>query len=147
MSNLTKFFLTASFLVLGGVSAANAQITNGSAVKVVVPDSFVVNNESFSAGVYTIERTPSTVDSPSLLIIRGENGEAMLFDTIISRPSKAANETELIFDNVGGTNILSEIIVEGQPTAYRITKTKAQKRMIAEGVSVSQVVTVANTGF
>lgn len=147
MANLTKFFLAASFLVLGGISAANAQIAYGSAVKVFVPDAFEINNTSFSPGVYTIERTPSQVDSSSFLLIRGENGKGMLFDTIFAPVDNVKNESELVFENIGGTNVLSEIVVSGQPMAYRITKTKEQKRKIAEGVAAVHVITVADTAF
>ena len=64
MFNLTtKFILAVSVLFIGGVSAASAQLTDGEALKVSVPSAFVVSDKSFPAGVYTIERTPSTNDS------------------------------------------------------------------------------------
>lgn len=147
MFNLkAKFILAAAVLFIGGVSAANAQLVNGSSIKVNVPNSFVVRDETFEAGTYTIERTPSTADAPSLLIIRGE-GETMVFDTIISNSNEAAGNTQLVFDTVGGTNYLSGIVVKGQTTKNEIAKTKTQKRMIANGEAVRTVITITNTGF
>src|SRR5438105_4888082 len=104
MFNLTgKFLLAASVLILGGFTAANAQLANGEGLKVNVANSFTVSDKSFPAGTYTIERTASTADSPSMMIIRGENGEAMIFDTIIGQSNEPAAESELVFESAGGT--------------------------------------------
>ena len=43
---------------------------NGEALKISVPNAFVVSDKSFPAGVYTVERTPATNDSPTLLVIQ-----------------------------------------------------------------------------
>jgi hypothetical protein len=147
MFNLkAKFMLAAAVLFIGGVSAANAQLVDGSSIKVSVPSSFVLRGEIFEAGTYTIERTPSTVDSPSLLVIRGE-GETMIFDTIVDRTNETAKNTQLVFETIGGTNYLSAIVVKGQTTKNEIARSTAQARAIADGVSVSQTVMIANTGF
>lgn len=141
-----KFILAAAFLFIGGVSAANAQLANGSVVKVNVPSSFVLRDETFPAGTYTIERTPSTADSPSLLVLRGE-GETIVFDTIIARSNDAAANTQLVFDTVGGTNYLAAIVIKGQTVRNEIAKSKAQAQSIAEGVSIRFILTITDTGF
>lgn len=147
MFNLkSKFMLAAALLFLGGVSAANAQLVNGSTINVAVSSPFVLRDKTFDAGVYTIERTPSTIDSPSLLILRGE-GETMVFDTILGRSEVAVDNTQLVFETIGGTNYLSAIVVKGNTTKNEIARSKAQARAIADGVSVSQTVMIANTGF
>ncbi len=147
MFNLkTKFMLAAAVLFLGGVSAANAQLVNGSTINVAVANPFVLRDKTFEAGVYTIERTPNTTDSPSLLIIRGE-GETMIFDTMVGRANEVGENTQLVFETVGGTNYLSAIVVKGSTTKNEIARSRAQARAIADGVSVSQTVTIANTGF
>ena len=54
MFNLTtKFILAASVLILGGVSAASAQLTNGEALKVSVPSAFVVSDKTLSKASLT----------------------------------------------------------------------------------------------
>jgi hypothetical protein len=147
MFNLkAKFMLAAAVLFIGGVSAANAQLVDGSAIKVAVPSSFVLRGETFEPGVYTIERTPNTADAPSLLIIRGE-GEAMIFDTMISNAKTAAGDTQLVFDTIDGRNYLTAIVVKGQTTKNEIARSKAQKLAITNGASVTQTIMIANTGF
>ena len=99
-----------------------------------------------TAGVYTIERTPSTIDSPSLLIIRDSKGKGVVFDTIASRSSQPARATQLIFDNVGGTLFLSQIWVKGATTANEIPMTKNERQMIAR-TPVEKVIMTTETGF
>ena len=147
MFNLkAKFILAAAVLFIGGVSAANAQLVDGSSIKVAVPNSFVLRGETFKAGTYTIERTPNTADSPSLLILRGE-GETMVFDTMVSGINTVADTTKLVFDTVDGTSYLRSILVRGQNVKNDIARSKAQARAIANGVSVTETVVIANTGF
>lgn len=145
----TKLFLAVSVFVLSGFSAANAQIANGTSIKVSVPTAFTLKDESFDAGVYTIERTPTTADSPSLLVIRGENGVSMIFDTMTARSNRDAGSTQLIFDTVGDTNYLTGIAVKGQSGITEIIKTKKQSAKLAtETVSKRIYLTIAETsGF
>ncbi|HQZ95057.1 MAG TPA: hypothetical protein PLP21_02000 [Pyrinomonadaceae bacterium] len=147
MFNLkAKSLLATAVLFLGGVVAANAQISNGSIITVSVPNSFVVKDSTFEAGVYTIERTPNTSDSPSLLILRG-NGEAIIFDTVVSSSDEVSATTQLVFDTVGDTNFLSEILVKGSASKNELMKTKAQKKVMSESSSVRNYLTITNTGF
>ena len=147
MFNLkAKSLLATAVLFLGGVVAANAQISNGSIITVSVPNSFVVKDSTFEAGVYTIERTPNTSDSPSLLILRG-NGEAIIFDTVVSSTDEVSATTQLVFDTVGDTNFLSEILVKGSASKNELMKTKAQKKVMSESSSVRNYLTITNTGF
>ncbi|CAN5336482.1 hypothetical protein BH10ACI2_BH10ACI2_18370 [soil metagenome] len=148
MFNLTtKIVLAASIFIVGGVSAANAQITNNSSIKATVASSFVIKDQTFPAGIYTIERTPSTIDSPSLLVIRGDNGDAMIFDTIIGQSNETANSTDLVFETAGGTCYLSRIVIKGQTAVNDIPKTKNQISKIAADAANRQVLTIANTGL
>ncbi len=147
MFNLkAKFLLAAAVLFIGGATAANAQLVNGSTIKVSVPNSFVLRDETFQAGNYTIERTPSTADAPSLLILRG-NGNTIIFDTIVSSSNKTSATTQLVFDTVGDTNFLSEILVKGSTIKSAIAKTKSQKKVMSENASVRNYLTITNTGF
>ena len=144
MSSLKAIIFTA-VLLIGGITVANAQIGQGAVLKVDVPNSFVVGGTTFAAGQYTIERTPSIIDSPSILIIRG-NGKGIVFDTIASRSSKPASSTQLVFDNVGGTLFLSQIWVKGATTANEIPMTRNERQMIANN-PVNKVVISTPTGF
>lgn len=145
MFNLKNFF-AAAILFIGGVTAANAQLVDGTSIKVNVPNAFVLRDETFEAGEYTIERTPSTIDAPSVLIMRG-NGDAIIFDTMIAPTNGATASTQLVFDTVGDVNYLTEIVIQGQGSKNEIPKTKSQKKATADVSSVRHYLTITNTGF
>lgn len=147
MFNLkAKSLIATAILFLGGVVVANAQISDGSIITVSVPNSFVLKDTTFEAGVYTIERTPDTSDSPSLLILRGK-GDAIVFDTIVSNTSETAANTQLVFNTVGDTNFLSEILVKGTTAKNEVPRTKAQKKAMSEISGVRNFLTITNTSF
>lgn len=142
----TKIIAIFSAVILGGLSIS-AQIPEGSAITVAVPHAFTVKDKTFDAGVYTIQRTPITVDSSSLLVLRGENGKSMVFDTMLSRSNTDAPSTQLVFDTVGDTNFLTAIVVKGQVVKNEIPKTKAQTRALTEGSARRHFLTITDTGF
>lgn len=121
-----KLMLAALVLSMGMISTMNAQVEPGTTLRFFVDSNFAVNGESFPAGEYTIERTPNTSDSPSLLIIRGE--KSMIFDTMVSDSRVAAERTELVFDNIDGVNYLAAIAVEGHTSKNELRSAKAQLR-------------------
>lgn len=118
--------VAALVLSIGAIANVSAQVEPGTTLKFFVANDFVVNGTSFPAGEYTVERTPSTADSPSLLIIRGE--KSMIFDTIVADSREVADRTELIFDNVDGVNYLSAITVAGQTSRNELPSAKAQMK-------------------
>ena len=142
MSNLKSIFLAAA-LIVGGITVANGQLTQGSVMRVEIPTSFVIMDKTFPAGEYTLERTPSIIDSPSLMILRGE-GKAIVFDSIAARSSRAPHNSQLIFDIVGGTNYLSKIEVKGTNIAIAIPQSKSVKNN--RGPVTQRTLTV-DTGF
>ena len=144
MSNLKTVFL-AAILTIGGMTVANAQISQGSVLKVNIPNSFVLADTTFAAGKYTIERTPSTTDSPSLLILRGKS-DSVIFDTIAETSGAPAKSTQLVFDKVDGTYFLSQIWIKGATAANEIPISRSQRQMIARG-PVHKVVITTETGF
>lgn len=141
-----KTLVAVAVLVLGGISAANAQIVDNSAIKIAVPSPFVLRGETLPAGVYTIARTPGKSDSPSLLILRGE-GETVVFDSMIGPAERDVKNTQLVFDTINGVNYLTDILVKGQSSKNSIVRSKAQTRALASGVAVSKTVMIAETGF
>lgn len=142
-----KFMLAVAILIVGGVSAASAQLVGGTALKFSVATPFVLKDKSFPAGNYTIERTPSSIDAPSLLILRGDHREAMIFDTVASQSAKVADNTELVFDAIGGTNFLTEIRIEGDDVTIEIPKTKRQIQSIAQVSPAEHVLLTKNRGL
>lgn len=79
-STLTKSLigmLAAVLLSAGAASAADV-------LEAKVPFPFVVNGHTFPAGQYTIERAGS---SPSVFVIRGENGKTATAAFVATRPA------------------------------------------------------------
>ncbi len=147
MFNLkVKFLLAIAILIVGGVSAASAQLVNGNALKFNVTSPFVLKDKSFPAGNYTIARTPSTIDSPTFLILRGDH-DVMIFDTMTARSAKVADNTELVFEAVAGINFLTEIRIKGDDVALEIPKTKKQIQSIAQTSPAEHLMLTENTGL
>jgi hypothetical protein len=137
----TKFFLMASFLVLGGVSAANAQVGDDTALKFNVSHSFIVKDTTLPAGSYTVTRTPSVTDPASFLLIQGDNGKSVIFDTIAAETARASANTQLIFNEVDGNHFLSKILVRGDAVGNSVPPTDYEKKFVAEHKLKSEGVT------
>ena len=134
MSNITKYFMAVAVLVLGGFGAANAQVAD-TAIKVNIPEAFVIRGKVFQAGDYKIKRTDSTIDSSSLLVLQGE-GESVIFDTIQAISAKAATDTKLIFEKAGDRLILSEIWLKGDTVGNQVVGAKAEATRVAVAKAV-----------
>ncbi len=148
MFNLrVRSFLAISILVLGAAVASSAQIASGSVIRADIPSAFVVMDKTFPAGKYTIERTPGSFDSTTLLVLRGEKSEAIIFDTIPAASDQAATETGLVFENVGGVEHLSKIVVRGESVVFELPKNKAEVRTFAKSATDQKVNVVQNPGF
>lgn len=146
MKQFKMALLTAAVLVLGGWSSASAQLAEGTSLSFSVPDSFVLNNRSFGPGEYSMARTPSSIDSPSLLMLRDGRGKGlMVFDTIAARSGKAASDSQLIFETFGGSYVLSRVWLKGQNAAYEVPRTRNQKYLMARSNRV--LVVPVDTGF
>ncbi len=121
-----KLMLAALVLSIGAMANVSSQVEPGTVLKFFVASDFVVNGTAFPAGEYSVERTPSTADAPSLLILRGE--KSMIFDTMIADSREVADRTELIFENVDGVNHLSAIVVEGATSRNELPSAKSQMK-------------------
>lgn len=121
-----KLMAAALVLSIGAIANVSAQVEPGTTLRFFVASDFVVNGTAFPAGEYTVERTPSTADAPSLLILRGE--KSMIFDTMIADSREVADRTELIFENVDGVNYLSAIVVEGATSRNELPSAKSQMK-------------------
>ena len=148
MFNLNiKFLLAALVLTVGGVTAASAQLSKGSAIKANIATEFVVSGKSFPAGAYTIERMPGSTDSGSFLILRGDNDRSMIFDTIESESTGTAKSTSLVFENVDGVEYLSKIFVSGDNVAIEVPKTKPEVNVWDGAEFDVKIPVVQNPGF
>ena len=136
----------AAVLCLAGVTAASAQFNFGSRLKVNIPSEFVIGDKQFPAGDYTISPTPSTTDSSSTLILRGEN-RSMIFTMMPNELANAATDTQLVFTVVDGTPFLSKILIKGETTGGEVPMGKMEKRMIAANKHADQMVIGAGSSY
>ena len=87
-STLTKSLIGALAAVLLSAGVASA----ADVLQAKVPFPFVVNGHSFPAGQYTIERSGT---SPSVFVIRGENGTVARAAFVVTRPAGNHHPSEM----------------------------------------------------
>jgi hypothetical protein len=137
LNNAIKSLVVTAVLLIGGLTAANAQIANGASVKFDVSHAFVVNDKTFPAGKYSISPVSMPDGSTSLLKLQSENGEeSALINTMSRTLNERSKETELVFDQVGGEYILTELRVRGDEQASRVVETSSEKRAAATAAAV-----------
>lgn len=112
--------MMAALVLFIGVSNAPAQVDADTVLRVHVNDAFMVNKELLPAGDYTIQRTPLGIDSPTLLVIRGEK-KTVIFDTMLAQSATPAKNTSLVFKKIDGVDHLSAIVVEGDTVSNELT--------------------------
>jgi hypothetical protein len=131
MLNKTKLFILAAAVMLGGLTAANAQIAPQSTLKTEVPFSFVVNGETFAAGTYSFSRLDTSGGNTSQLVMRGANGRSIIFDTVQTLASTTPKKTQLIFENVDGQHVLTQIWGAGDAEGSVIASSRSDIKTIA----------------
>jgi len=128
INKIKAVFFTA-LLTLGGIAAANAQITNGGAIKFTVSHPFVIEDKTLPAGKYSITALSMPDGSDDIIRLLSNDGKVSMFistmEKIYGSPSK---NTELVFDQVGEEYILKEIRLSGQDVAVEIHRTKSEKQ-------------------
>lgn len=127
-----KILFAISFLLLGGLVVANAQIENGEALRVDISHPFVVRDKTFPAGKYVITPIEQADGSNHLLKLQAQNGkESAVFDTLEKNLNDPYKHTELVFNHAGDEYVLTEIRVQGEEQANDIPETKSEKREVA----------------
>lgn len=143
MRKFTFGILIASFLiVIGGISAAQAQLKVGPVLRAEIPYNFAVGNRMFRAGEYTFERMPNSGQPASLLVMRGE-GQSATFDTFPLNSTSGFPRTEVVLEYANGRYHLSGIKLEGQFTGYELYKTKMQRDAFARARDYRRVILTA----
>ena len=133
MRYVSKLFM-ALCLALGlGAVAANAQIDSEMTVEANIPHSFVVRDRTLPAGSYTIKVADPNRDL-NVLEIRSARGRAAVnFETEGVQPAQTPAKSELIFDKVGDTYFLSEVLVAGDDTGARLRESRMEERLEGKG--------------
>ena len=127
--NKIKAVFFMAFLSLCGIAAANAQITNGGAIKFTVSHPFVIEDKTLPAGKYSITALSMPDGSDDILRLLSNDGKVSMFistmEKIYGGPSK---NTELVFDQVGDEYILKEIRLRGDEVAVEVPRTKSERQ-------------------
>ena len=127
--NKIKAVFFMAFLSLCGIAAANAQITNGGAIKFTVSHPFVIEDKTLPAGKYSITALSMPDGSDDILRLLSDDGKVSMFistmEKIYGSPSK---NTELVFDQVGDEYILKEIRLRGDEVAVEVPRTKSERQ-------------------
>jgi hypothetical protein len=135
MKNLRTMFLASTVLLLA--TAAHAQSTN---VMANVPFDFVVGNQAYPAGEYTIKSM-----SLSGIPIRIDNTQEAAKGLVLSNTCAAsvpATSTKLVFHRLGGNYFLHQVWTEGERSGREFPISKAETQ-IAKNYSKSDLVIVA----
>lgn len=133
MRYVSKLFLSLCLTLVFGAVAANAQVESDVTIEANIPHAFVVEKTTLPAGKYTIKVADPNGDL-SVMEIRSANGHtAVVFETEGAQPRQAPNKTELVFDKVGDTYFLSEVLVSGDDTGARLKKSHMEERLEGKG--------------
>src|ERR1700741_4526799 len=104
-----KIFLILSLLIIGGVTA-QAQLESDTMIDANIPFQFVVGNKTLPAGKYVIRPVDDSESATNAILIRSADGKmSAVFNTQNAGQADVAKQSEVIFDNIGGTYFLSKI--------------------------------------
>jgi len=133
MKYASKLFMALCLTLVFGAVAANAQVESDVTIEANIPHSFVVEKTTLPAGKYIIKVADPNGD-PSVMEIRSASGHtAVVFETEGAQPREMPKKTELVFDKVGDTYFLSEVLVSGDETGARLPKSRMEERLEGKG--------------
>jgi hypothetical protein len=135
MKNLRSVLFALTVLLLA--TAAQAQTTN---VKAKIPFDFVVGNQSYSAGEYTLKSL--VLNSAAIRIDNADESEKGITLANVCRNLKPADGTTLVFERLGDNYFLYQIWTDGSNTGreFRMSKTEV---LLAKNYSKPELVIVA----
>jgi len=115
-----------------GLTAAYAQMDSDTIVQFKVPHSFIVRGHTFPAGVYTIRAEDPAAEPGYLIELSQKNGaHDAIFETFGTVATVPAQNTELVFDQVGEDYFLQKIWIAGDARGNELPESKQEMKMIA----------------
>jgi hypothetical protein len=136
--NLFRFLALLTVALIFG-STAYSQAVN---VRVKVPFDFVLDDRAFPAGEYVVQTVED--GSYALLIRNKDTKTSALTLSYLSRPSKTADQTMLVFQRVGKTYFLSEVWAAGVPVGRQFRMSHAEIRMALNGTKPDTTIVEAS---
>lgn len=134
MKYVSKLFLSICLVMgLGAAIAATAQIESDATIEANVPHPFVVGDTTLPAGKYTVKS--AGVDESNALEIRSADGGTAVFAlTENTLADRVPSQSELVFDKIGDQYFLSQVILEGEKSGSRLSKSRMQQKLEANGL-------------
>ena len=122
---LKNFTMLSLVLMLTAVSVCaqseSSKVTN-------IPFSFIVGQEIFPAGEYTLE--PNRKDSHNVWLIQRRDGRTnALFTTMPVRSSETQEEAKLIFHRYGDQYFLSQIWTPGSKSGRELMMPRLEREL------------------
>ncbi len=119
--NIAIFSLT--MLVLVAV-AAHAQ-----GVRATVPFEFIVDNETFPAGEYTVTLTP--FQGRQMALLSGPDGKGLRFlSTLPCEPAAKDGNAYLLFRGYGNRQFLAQIWTGSSSVGRELSMSKAEREVV-----------------
>ena len=118
------------FCLLTGIGGlqASAQIDSDETIDADIPFDFVVNDQTFSAGKYTLKVSDDA--NLNLFVLRSRNGRKSTFiQTQDVQQEQTPRKTELVFNKLGDTYFLSQIWLSGNAQGVEVEKSKAERKL------------------
>ncbi len=102
-----------------------------------IPFGFTVMNKSFPAGSYVLSNANDA--NPSTVELRSQDGKRhVLFTTEEATPRTEPAKPELVFDKVGDTYFLREVVSVDDAEGGQLTKSHEESRMESKGMKAEQ---------
>jgi hypothetical protein len=137
MKNLRSLLFALTVLLLA--TAAQAQTTN---VKAKIPFHFVVGNQTYSAGEYTVRSMSQS--SSAIRIDNADESEKGITLANVCRSASAADATTLVFQRLGDNYFLYQVWTDGSNTGREFPMTKTQVQLAKNDSKPELVVVAAN---
>jgi len=135
----TQLFLTLALLVVGGLTAAQAQMDSDTTIDANIPFQFVVGTTTLPAGKYVIRQLDDSGNTPNVLEIRSAKGKlATILDTENASMDQPAKKSEVTFDKIGDKYFLSQIFVEGENYGTQAIESKMERKLKDGGQQVAK---------
>ncbi len=124
--------LIATMALVTAFWAAPAAAEGYGTIDVNVPFQFVAVNTTLPAGHYVLQR--SEAEDPAVWTLTNAKGNVHveLFAKDAPEPVPA-QQTEVVFDQLGGENFLSQIWIGGDDPGRQIEEGHAEERLLADG--------------
>ena len=106
-------------------------------VKADIPFDFIVGNEEFKAGKYSVSRL-SPSNNAGTLTIRSEDGDAVANFNVISATDNGGSQARLIFRRYGNQYFLVKVFDGYSGQGSEFSKSKAEREAEKKGDIITQ---------